>query len=96
MKAGHACYFIGFLPEPMPGQTIERVARARAIFIEKVIERHPEADGKPYVIGNYQTGWAIMILAPLRPELFGPLVIAGPQLAYWAGVYGKYPTRYSG
>ena len=24
MKAGHPCYFIGFLPEPMPGQTIER------------------------------------------------------------------------
>jgi hypothetical protein len=23
MKAGHPCYFIGFLPEPMPGQTIE-------------------------------------------------------------------------
>src|SRR5258707_1796200 len=30
MKAGHPCYFIGFLPEPMPGQTIERVARAEA------------------------------------------------------------------
>src|SRR5215212_4233590 len=45
MKAGHPCYFVGFLPEPMPGQTIERVARAEAIFIEKVIERHPEADG---------------------------------------------------
>src|SRR6476469_8708076 len=27
MKAGHPCYFIGFLPEPMPGQTIERIAR---------------------------------------------------------------------
>jgi len=27
MKAGHPCYFVGFLPEPMPGQTIERVAR---------------------------------------------------------------------
>ena len=34
MKAGHACYFIGFLPEPMPGQTIEDVARAEAIFVE--------------------------------------------------------------
>jgi len=26
MQAGHPCYFIGFLPEPMPGQTIERIA----------------------------------------------------------------------
>ena len=23
LRAGHPCYFIGFLPEPMPGQTIE-------------------------------------------------------------------------
>src|SRR4051812_36753638 len=32
MRAGHECYFVGFLPEPMPGQTIEDVARAEAIF----------------------------------------------------------------
>lgn len=96
MKAGHPCYFIGFLPEPMPGQTIERIAMAEAIFIEKVIERHPEADGKPCVIGNCQAGWAIMILASLRPELFGPVIVAGAPLAYWAGVHGKYPMRYSG
>ncbi|MGV7212269.1 DUF3141 domain-containing protein [Bradyrhizobium sp. UFLA05-112] len=96
MKAGHPCYFIGFLPEPMPGQTIERIARAEALFIEKVISRHPEADGKPCVIGNCQAGWAVMILASLRPELFGPLIIAGAPLAYWAGVHGKYPMRYSG
>src|SRR5437868_52907 len=96
MKAGHPCYFIGFLPEPMPGQTIERIARAEAVFIEKVISRHPGADGKPCVIGNCQAGWAIMILASLRPELFGPVIVAGAPLAYWAGVHGKYPMRYSG
>jgi len=96
MKAGHPCYFIGFLPEPMPGQTIECIARAEALFIEKVISLHPKADGKPCVIGNCQAGWAVMILASLRPELFGPLIIAGAPLAYWAGVQGKYPMRYSG
>ncbi|WP_063683045.1 DUF3141 domain-containing protein [Bradyrhizobium stylosanthis] len=96
MKAGHPCYFIGFLPEPVPGQTIERIARAEATFIETVISRHPDADGKPCVIGNCQAGWAVMILASLRPELFGPLIIAGAPLAYWAGVHGKYPMRYSG
>lgn len=96
MNAGHACYFIGFLPEPMPGQTIERIARAEAMFIETVISRHPEADGKPCVIGNCQAGWAVMILASLRPELFGPIIVAGAPLAYWAGVHGKNPMRYSG
>src|SRR5258708_19795745 len=96
MKAGHSCYFIGFLPEPMPGQTIERIARAEALFIEKVISRHPEADGKPCVIGNCQAGWAVMLLASLRPELFGPVIVAGAPLAYWAALHAKYPIRYSG
>jgi pimeloyl-ACP methyl ester carboxylesterase len=96
MKAGHSCYFIGFLPEPMPGQTIESIARAEAQFIEKVTALHPDADGKPCVIGNCQAGWAVMILASLRPELFGPIILAGAPLAYWAGVRGKNPMRYSG
>ena len=96
MRAGHTCYFIGFLPEPMPGQTIEDIARAEAVFIEKVIALHPDADGKPCVIGNCQAGWAVMMLASMRPDLFGPIIIAGAPLAYWAGVHGKNPMRYSG
>ena len=95
-KAGHPCYFIGFLPDPMPGQTIEDVARAEAVFLEKVIALHPEAEGKPCVIGNCQAGWAVMMLAAIRPELFGPIIIAGAPLSYWAGVHGKNPMRYSG
>jgi hypothetical protein len=95
-KAGHPCYFIGFLPDPMPGQTIEDIAHAEAIFLEKVIALHPQADGRPCVIGNCQAGWAIMMLAAIRPELFGPLIIAGSPLSYWAGVRGQYPMRYSG
>jgi pimeloyl-ACP methyl ester carboxylesterase len=95
-KAGHPCYFIGFLTEPMPGQTIEDVARAEAIFLEKVISLHPDADGKPCVIGNCQAGWAVMMLAAIRPELFGPIIVAGAPLSYWAGVRGRYPMRYSG
>jgi pimeloyl-ACP methyl ester carboxylesterase len=96
LKAGHPCYFIGFLPEPMAGQTIEDIARAEGVFLEKVLERHPQADGKPCVIGNCQAGWAIMMLAALRPELFGPIIVAGSPLSYWQGVHGKYPMRYSG
>jgi pimeloyl-ACP methyl ester carboxylesterase len=96
MKAGHPCYFVGFLPNPMPGQTIEDIGRAEAVFLKKVIELHPEADGKPCVIGNCQAGWAIMMLASVRPELFGPLIIAGSPLSYWNGVHGRNPMRYSG
>jgi hypothetical protein len=95
-KAGHPCYFIGFLPEPVPGQTIEDIARAEAVFLERVIALHPQTDGKPCVIGNCQAGWAVMMLAAIQPELFGPLIIAGSPLSYWDGVHGRDPMRYSG
>jgi hypothetical protein len=95
-KAGHPCYFVGFLPEPVPGQTIGDIARAEAVFLEKVIALHPKADGKPCVIGNCQAGWAVMMLAAVRPELFGPIIVAGSPLSYWAGVRGKNPMRYTG
>ena len=96
LKAGHPCYFIGFLPDPVAGQTIEDIARAEVAFLEKVIALHPTADGKPCVIGNCQAGWAVMIVAAMRPDLFGPIIIAGAPLSYWAGVHGKNPMRYSG
>ncbi len=96
LKAGHPCYFVGFLPDPVPGQTIEDVARAEAVFLDKVTGLHPDTDGKPCVIGNCQAGWAVMMLAAIRPELFGPMIIAGSPLSYWAGVHGHNPMRYSG
>jgi hypothetical protein len=95
-KAGHPCYFVGFLPDPMPGQALGDIARAEAVFLEKVTALHPDADGKPCVIGNCQAGWAVMMLAAIRPELFGPIIIAGAPLSYWAGVHGRNPMRYSG
>ena len=96
MRAGHPCYFVGFLPEPVPGQTIEDIMVAEAAFLERVIQLHPDADGKPVVIGNCQAGWAMMMVAAARPELFGPIIIAGAPLSYWAGVHGRNPMRYTG
>jgi len=96
MRAGHPCYLVGFGPTPVPGQTIEDVAAAEAAFLERVIELHPESEGKPSVIGNCQAGWAVMMLAAIRPELFGPIIIAGSPLSYWNGVHGANPMRYTG
>ena len=96
LKAGHPCYFIGFLPDPVPGQTIEHIALAEAAFLERVIALQPKAEGKPAVIGNCQAGWAVMMVAAKRPELFGPIVVAGSPLSYWAGVRGENPMRYTG
>jgi pimeloyl-ACP methyl ester carboxylesterase len=96
LAAGHPCYFVGFLPEPMPGQTIEDVCIAEATFVEDVIARHPHAEGKPTIIANCQAGWQIMMMAAMRPTLTGPIVLAGSPLSYWAGVRGKNPMRYAG
>ena len=95
IEAGHPCYFIGFSPNPMPGQTIEDVMRAEAAFLEKVISLHPD-NGKPAVIGNCQAGWQVLMTAAMHPELFGPIIVAGTPLSYWAGWKGRYPMRYSG
>jgi pimeloyl-ACP methyl ester carboxylesterase len=96
LKAGHACYFVGFLPEPVPGQTIADVCAAEARFVEKVIALSPEAEGKPVLIGNCQAGWQIMMMAAIHPDLPGPIMLAGSPLSYWAGVRGKNPMRYLG
>ena len=96
IRAGHPCYFVGFSPEPMPGQTIEDVCRAEAAFIEEVARRHPDAESKPIVIANCQAGWQTMMTAAIRPDIMGPIVVAGAPMSYWAGVRGKNPMRYTG
>ena len=96
LATGHACYFVGFLPKPVPGQTIEDVCRAEAAFVAEVTTRHPESEGKPILIGNCQAGWQIMMMAATNPDLSGPIMIAGTPLSYWAGVHGKNPMRYLG
>jgi pimeloyl-ACP methyl ester carboxylesterase len=100
LKAGHPVYFAGFTGSPAEGQ---RVARAHIIFIEKIAdfiekiaELHPKALGKPLVFGNCQAGWHAMMAACMRPDVVGPMVIAGAPLSYWAGVRGKNAMRYLG
>ena len=61
-----------------------------------MIALHPHAEGKPAVIGNCQAGWAVMLLAAMRPELFGPIIVAGSPLSYWAGVHGEKPHALHG
>ena len=96
LRAGHPCYFIGFLPNPVPGQTVEDVMHAEVAFLEKVISLHPHSEGKPAVIGNCQAGWQILMTAAMRPDLFGPIIVAGAPVSYWAGWHGRNPMRYSG
>lgn len=96
LRAGHPCYFVGFLPDPVPSQTVEDVMHAEAAFLEKVIELHPDSPGKPAVIGNCQAGWQVLMTAAMRPDLFGPIIVAGAPVSYWQGWRGKNPMRYSG
>ena len=96
LKQGHPCYFVMFFPVPVPGQTIESVCAAEVAFMRKVAELHPDPDARPFVIGNCQGGWALMMLAALAPQFVGPILLAGSPISYWAGVEGKNPMRYSG
>src|SRR5215813_131665 len=85
LQAGHPCYFVGFLENPMPGQTVEDVCRAEARFVAEVAEMHPEAEGKPCLIGNCQAGWQIMLMSAIRPDLVGPVIVAGAPLSFRHG-----------
>ncbi|MGO4722772.1 MULTISPECIES: DUF3141 domain-containing protein [unclassified Inquilinus] len=96
LRAGHPCYFIGFLPVPAAGQTLEDIGRAEAAFLRLVAERHPNAEGKPCVMGNCQAGWALAMLAAIKPDIVGPMILAGAPLSYWDGPRGKNPMRYLG
>lgn len=95
LRAGHPCYFVCFFPEPIPGQCIEDISRAAAIFVSKVVEMHPLAD-RPCLIGNCQAGWQLALMSAIEPDLPGVLILAGAPLSYWAGVHGKAPMRYTG
>jgi pimeloyl-ACP methyl ester carboxylesterase len=95
-EAGHPVYLIGFTVDPLEGQTIEDVAQAHTIFLQKVIDLHPRTEGKPMLIGNCQAGWHALLAACIRPDLTGPVVLAGAPVSYWGGVRGQNPMRYSG
>ncbi|MFN2331003.1 MAG: DUF3141 domain-containing protein [Halomonas sp.] len=97
LRAGHTCYFIGFLPYPEPGQGVEDVVEAEIAFVRHVNFLHGDRGAeKPMVVGNCQAGWQIMMAASLEPDLFGPILIAGAPLSYWAGYRGNAPMRYAG
>ncbi|MAU51210.1 MAG: alpha/beta hydrolase [Roseovarius sp.] len=95
LAEGHPVYFVIFSQYPEPGQTLADVAAAEAEFLRRIRDLHPLTD-KPFVTGNCQGGWATMILAATRPELTGPIVIAGVPLSPWAGRAGQNPLRYLG
>ena len=95
LNAGHPVYFIGFGATPAPGQQFLDVVEGQVAFFERVVELHPDAP-RPFAIGNCQAGYQTLMVAMLRPDLFGPCLVAGSPMSYWQGVHGKDPMRYSG
>ncbi len=95
LAAGHPVYFIGFTAEPVAGQRFLDVVEGQVKFFEEVVRRHANAP-RPMAIGNCQAGYPTLMVAMLRPDLFGPCLIVGSPMSYWQGVRGKNPMRYSG
>jgi hypothetical protein len=87
LAAGHPVYFIGFAAEPVPGQQFLDVVEGQVKFFERVVELHPDAP-RPFVISNCQVGYQTLMVAMLRPDLFGPCMVAGSPMSYWQGVHG--------
>lgn len=95
LNAGHPVYFIGLGAVPAPGQQFLDVVEGQIKFFERVAELHPDAP-RPFAIGNCQAGYQTLMVAMLRPDLFGPCLVVGSPMSYWQGVHGKDPMRYSG
>ncbi len=95
LAAGHPVYFIGFGAEPVPGQQFLDVVEGEVEFFEKVVSLHPDAP-RPFAIGNCQAGYQTLMGAVLRPDLYGPCLVAGSPMSYWQGAHGKSPMRYAG
>lgn len=93
--AGHPVYFIGFSAQPQPGQTFVDVVTGQTHFFQEVARRHPDSP-PPFAIGNCQAGYQTLMVDMLRPELFGPILLAGSPMSYWEGNRGQYPMRYTG
>lgn len=95
LKNGHPVYFVGFNATPVEGQTYEDIIRGQVKFYEEVANRHPDSP-KMCAIGNCAAGYLTMFSAMQRPDIFGPILIAGSPLSYWNGVRGSNPMRYTG
>ena len=95
LNGGHPVYFIGFASTPEPGQQFLDIVEGQVKFFERIVELHPESP-RPFAIGNCQAGYQTLMVAMLRPDLFGPCLVAGSPMSYWQGVRGKNPMRYTG
>ncbi|MBV8439099.1 MAG: DUF3141 domain-containing protein [Hyphomicrobiales bacterium] len=95
LAAGHQVYFIGFAAEPIEGQTFLDVVEGQVKFFERVVDLHPKSP-RPFAVGNCQAGYQTLMVAMLRPDLFGPILMPGSPLSYWQGTHGKNPMRYAG
>ena len=62
-RAGHPCYFVGFLPDPCRARPSRMSAGPRRCSSRRWARCHPEAEGKPVLIGNCQAGWQIMMMS---------------------------------
>ena len=95
LAAGHPVYFIHFGATPEPGQQFLDIVEGQVKFFERVVELHPDSP-RPFAIGNCQAGYQTLMVAMLRPDLFGPCLVPGSPMSYWQGVRGKNPMRYTG
>lgn len=94
MHEGHPVYFVSFLPEPCPDQTLEDVLQALHRFVDEVSRRH--GGQPPLLYGNCQAGWSVVLMSADCAGLLGPAVLNGSPLSYWSGEVDVNPMRLAG
>ena len=92
---GHPVYVICFAADPLPGQTFIDFVEGQVAFFDHVISLHPDCP-PPFSLGNSQAAYQTLMVAALRPDLFGPVMLSGSPISCWQGVRGKHSMRYSG
>jgi hypothetical protein len=98
LRAGHPCYFVGFTPEPIPGQTIEDIMQAEAQFWEKMAADTmaalgKEAFGKAAFYAAESLGFLVMGNLPQAGTAAAASAaygVAGAALTYGAAEMGAF------
>ena len=96
MAAGHPCSFVEFFPAAHAQTDHRRRVRSRSGLRRRGRRRAiPSPRASPSSSPTARPGWQVMMMAAIRPDLVGPILLAGSPLSYWAGVHGRNPIAIS-
>ena len=92
LKAGHPCYFVGFLPDPFPARPSRTSCAPKRPSCAGSASCTPAAAASPLSSAIARRAGRSDGSRRLA-RLFGPIIVAARRCPYWAG---DMPMRYAG